>query len=90
VHVRVAEYGDGTPWIILEPSDSLERFGEELFFGLDLKPGTTYEQAKALVRALGDVVTDVSTTTFHNRPDPVTGKVIDIRGRRIGPHGEQR
>ncbi len=65
-YIRVAEYGDGTPWLMLEPQvpGAREAFGAELFFGLDLKPGTTYEQAKELSRVLSEHVTGISVTTF--------------------------
>jgi hypothetical protein len=59
----VKEFGDGTPWIMLELLD-----GQELpvlrrgFLGLDLKEGTTYDQAKALAATLNESVISTSYT----------------------------
>jgi hypothetical protein len=59
----VKEYGDGTPWIMLElrqePGLSIILSG---FLGFDLAPGTTLERAKEIAALLNREIPSVSYT----------------------------
>lgn len=60
----VKEYGDGTPWIMLERSgQGLDVFGNG-FIGIDLNEGTTLQEAEALATALRRSVRAVTYTRF--------------------------
>jgi hypothetical protein len=60
----VKEFGDGTPWIMLERSgNGLDVLGNG-FIGLELKDGTTLKQAEALAETLRRNVSAVSYTSF--------------------------
>jgi hypothetical protein len=69
--VVVKEYGDGVPWLMLELLE-----GEELpvlrrgFLGLDLRQGTTYEEAQALANSLNELL--AYTTYTHSWDSPAT------------------
>ena len=67
---RVKEYGDGTPWIYLElvREPDLPTIAPG-FLGLDLKEGTSYEEAKEIARFLNERITTVSHTYFIPEPD---------------------
>ncbi len=54
---RVAEYLDGTPWIMTDPvheEDRLDVLGPHGFIGFDLKPGSSYEDAQRIARYLDE------------------------------------
>lgn len=60
----VKEYAGGTPWIMLElqrePDLPVLKDG---FLGLDLRPGTSYEEAKRIADLLNDNIESVAATT---------------------------
>ena len=56
----VKEYSDGKPWLAIEYATSDQDF--PLSFGLDLKVGTTYNQAKEIAHYLNEHVTDFTFT----------------------------
>ena len=63
----VKEFGDGTPWIMLEGSGKgLEVLGDG-FIGLDLKEGTTLKEAEALAATLRQSIATVAYTSFVKR-----------------------
>jgi hypothetical protein len=65
IRFTVKEYGDGTPWIMLEQSDgSLKCIGDG-FLGLDLKAQHTYEKAREIARYLNEHVAAVAHTAFE-------------------------
>lgn len=55
---------DGEPFIVFEPRDDNIPFLEKAFVSLDLKPGTTPEEAKELERALDQFVDGLAVTRF--------------------------
>lgn len=59
----VKEFGDGTPWIMLElqRSPGLRAIGDG-FLGLDLKEGTDIREAEEIARYLNRVVETISHT----------------------------
>lgn len=65
VRFYVKEYGDGTPWLLIETEKGkpLPAIGDG-FQGFDLKDGTTYEEAKEVARVLNRFVSDMSHTWF--------------------------
>ena len=62
-HFKVAEYREGTPWIMFElrRAPDLPCVGDG-FLGFDLKAGTTYDEARSIARFLNDNVTVVTHT----------------------------
>jgi hypothetical protein len=66
---KVAEHaGDHTPWIMTEPVDARDRLPvlrDGGFFGFDLTPGTTFEQAKIVAQYLNDHLDGISCTLFE-------------------------
>lgn len=64
---KVAEFGDGTPWIMTEPyypEDRLPALGKDGFVGFDLKPGTTHQQAKDIAEFLNKHIESITCTIF--------------------------
>jgi hypothetical protein len=60
----VKEYGDGTPWIMLESSGKgLEVLGNG-FVGFELREGTSLRDAEALADTLRRNVTTITYTSF--------------------------
>jgi len=60
----VKEFGDGTPWIMLERSGKgLEVLGNG-FIGLELTEGTSLQEAEALAAMLRRSVSTVAYTNF--------------------------
>lgn len=60
----VKEYGDGTPWIALEPShQALESLGGSLL-GLELEEGSTLQKAEEVARFLNQNIVSVTRTTL--------------------------
>lgn len=62
---RVAEYADGTPWIMTDPlweTDRLKILGKHGFIGFDLKQGTTYEQARQVAEYLDNHIDSITCT----------------------------
>ena len=59
----VKQYGDGVSWLRLEPLNPrlLPELGEG-FFGLDLKPGVSPEQARKLAALLYESVESMTFT----------------------------
>lgn len=61
----VKEYVSGTPWIMFEllhgPNLPMLKDG---FLGLDLRSGTSYEEANVIANFLNDHVECVAATTF--------------------------
>lgn len=64
---KVSQYGDGTPWIFLElrRSPNLPALGDG-FLGLDLRPGTSFQEAKRIADFLNDHVECVTATSFQH------------------------
>ena len=61
---RVAEYADGTPWIMTDPlwpQDRLKILGQG-FVGFDLKPGTSYEQAEKIAHFMNEHIEYITAT----------------------------
>ena len=51
----VKEFGDGTPWITLEPRhQSLKSLGNS-FLGLELNEGSTLQKAEEIARYLNQI-----------------------------------
>lgn len=62
----VKEFGDGTPWIALEPYDgNLSCLGDSLL-GFDLKAGTDIRKAQEIASLLNRSI----TTVVHTRSEP--------------------
>lgn len=61
----VKEYSDGTAWIALEPLRSNLPLLGDGFLGMDLPPGTSYEEAKRVASFLNDHIECVTATTFQ-------------------------
>jgi len=62
----VKAYADGIPFIVMEPLREQLK-GEGLpsgFFGFDLKPGTTGEQAEAIAQHLNDSIDGLTFTAM--------------------------
>jgi len=60
----VKESGEGTPWIMLEPShQSLKSLGNS-FLGLDLNEGSTLQQAEEVARYLNQNIVSLAHTPF--------------------------
>jgi hypothetical protein len=68
----VKEYGDGTPWIMFElrRAPDLPVLGDG-FLGLDLRPGTSFEEAKRVASFLNDHVECVAATSFQHSREPL-------------------
>ncbi len=60
----VKEFGDGTPWIVLERSGKGLDVLENGVFGFELKEGTSLQEAETLARLIDRSVTNVSYTSF--------------------------
>ena len=61
----VKEYGEGTPWIALEPlRNGLNVLGNG-FLGFDLPGRTTYEQAQEIANFLNEKIVQISYTWFE-------------------------
>ena len=56
--------GDGSPYLAFEPSSGVMSSYSNSLFTLDLKPGTSIEDAEALAEAINLRVWGVSTTIF--------------------------
>lgn len=65
---KVSEYGDGTPFISMEPRGSGLRICEEGQILFDLKPDTTIEQAEEFAKLLNKNIEHVGFTAFSDRP----------------------
>jgi hypothetical protein len=63
----VKEYAAGTPWIMFEllRSPDLPVLGDG-FLGMDLRPGTSYEEAKTVASFLDERIECVAATTFQH------------------------
>jgi hypothetical protein len=62
---RVADYEDGTPWIMTDPlraSDRLPALGKHGFIGFELKPGTTHEQSGQIAEYLDENIRYITCT----------------------------
>jgi hypothetical protein len=65
---RVAEYADGTPWIMTDPlwpQDRLKALGQG-FVGFDLKPGTSHEQAQQVTQFMNEHIEYITATLFKD------------------------
>jgi hypothetical protein len=61
----VKEFGDGTPWIMLERSENaLDVLGDG-FLGFDLKEGTSLQEAEKIARFLRQNIRSISYTDFR-------------------------
>ncbi len=66
---RVREYGDGTPYIAIEPYDgtlALLKFGN-LYF--DLPEGTTFEKAQEIAEYMNDNIESLAYTRLPTHVD---------------------
>jgi hypothetical protein len=62
--VAVKEFGDGTPWLALEVSETeFPPMGNSII-GFEFTPGTTYEQAQDFAKMMNERFSEVSLTTF--------------------------
>lgn len=61
----VKEFGDGTPWIMLERGGSSLAVLGGGFLGLELKKGTSMNQAEKIAQLLRRSVQAVSYTSFN-------------------------
>ena len=61
---EVREYGDGTPWIVLEPRGAKLAILGNGFLGFHLPKGTTAESAEEIAEFLRRYITEVSYTSF--------------------------
>jgi hypothetical protein len=61
----VKEFGDGTPFIVFEPMGDEITSLENQLVALDLRPGTTYEQARALADQLDESVEGLAVTALR-------------------------
>jgi len=62
----VKEHADGTPWIMLEPRGKQLPVLAAGFLGFDLRPGTSYEQAREVAACLNEHIETVSFTDLSN------------------------
>ncbi len=65
---KVTEYGDEehTPWIMTEPrTANLKILGKGGFIGFDLRPGTTFEQARQVAEYLDRHIECITCTLFQ-------------------------
>ena len=60
----VKEFGDGTPWIMLEQSGKGLASFRDGFVGFDLKEGISLREAERLAQLLTDSISAISYTTF--------------------------
>jgi hypothetical protein len=61
----VKEFGDGTPWIMLERSgNALDVLGDG-FLGFDLNEGPSLQEAEKIARFLRQNIRSVSYTSFR-------------------------
>ena len=63
----VKEFGDGTPWIMLERSGKGLAILGDGFIGFDLKEGTSLREAEKIAQFLRENVRDISYTEFTRR-----------------------
>jgi hypothetical protein len=71
-NIKVAEYGDGTPWVMIEVEKGDFPIMQGGFAGLDLKKGATYQQARELVDLLNRLTENFTITIFHSAPGTKT------------------
>jgi hypothetical protein len=60
----VKEFGDGTPWIMLEPSGERLNVLGNGFLGFDLRHGVAIKDAERLAELLRQMVLSVSFTSL--------------------------
>jgi hypothetical protein len=61
--VLVKEFGDGTPWLVVEiSSEAFPTLGQD-FIGLEFRNDITYEQAKEFAKVLNDRIEHISITS---------------------------
>jgi hypothetical protein len=61
--LRVTAFHDGTPWIAFDAVEQHLPCFERGFLGIELKPGTTVEEARQLVDLLNDRIQTFSYTS---------------------------
>ena len=61
----VKEFGDGTPWIVLERSGKGLAVLGDGFMGFELKEGISLKDAEKLAELLRDGIATVSYTSFQ-------------------------
>ena len=62
---KATQYGDEdhTAWIVTEPRrDGLKILGKNGFIGFDLRPGTTFEQARQIAEYLNHHIDSITCT----------------------------
>lgn len=65
VKFYVKEYGEGQPWIVVEPDDGKNLpFVGDGFLGIDLPEGTSYERAREIAKFLNKNIAAISHTWF--------------------------
>lgn len=65
----VKEFGDGTPWITVEPRDpSRLSILENAVLGIHLKPGIDTNAAQQIVDSLNEHVANLSFTDLRDLP----------------------
>jgi len=60
----IKEYGDGTPWIALEPSGKEIELPNEGQLGFDLNKGTNMKRATEIAKFLNENLSELSLTEF--------------------------
>ena len=63
-HFKITEFGDGTPWIMLEPRDGNLAPFKNGFLGFDFREGITFEEAKEFARLMNEYLGDTAYTQF--------------------------
>ena len=63
---RVAEYADGTPWIMTDPlhEDLKLLTAVKGFLGFDLPSGTSHEAAQTIAKFMNDHLESITCTSF--------------------------
>lgn len=65
----VKEFGDGTPWITVEPTESTALSNlEGGILGIHLKPDTDTAEAERIAAALNEQVVQLSFTDLRDLP----------------------
>lgn len=63
---KIKQFASGDPFIVLEPSDGNIPALEETLVALDLKPGTTPEEAREVERVFDQYVDGLALTRFKD------------------------
>jgi hypothetical protein len=69
VRFTVKESGDGTPWIMIEPDEHLKfpMRHSDYFFGFELRPNASYDEAKKIATYLNRNIETLTCTFFERQ-----------------------